>query len=388
MRGSPGPFLPPRSVAPPSSSEPGDIDLSRERLLDIHYHMVLAREAEERLEVLFTQGHVTGGLYRSLGQEAGAVGIAYALRRRDDGTGDIVSPTIRATGAVLLMGGRPLDYFRQYLSRRTGPTRGKEANVHWCDFQRGLVGPVSPLGSMVEVMAGITLAFRMEGSDRVGVVFGGDGASSTGAWHEGLNFAAVRRCPMVVVVEANQWAFSTPTWKQTRVKSFLEKCPGYGIQGVSVDGTDVVEVYGAAREAVARARRGEGTQLLELRYYRRKGHAQHDAQEYVDPDELAEWEGRDPIQRSREHLVKRGWVHEAELSDMEEMARALVRDHADRAVSETRPEPGEALQGVWTDLTLGTPWTRRNPPDPREPHVVPTSSPGEAVDPYRQRGDE
>lgn len=354
-----------------------------EQLREIYFHLVLAREAEERLEVLFKQGHVKGGLYRSLGQEGGAVGAAYALRRRTDGTGDVVAPTIRATGAVFLMGGRPLDYFRQYLSRVTGPTRGREANVHWCDFQRGLIGPVSPLGSMVEVMAGVTLAFRMKGEDRVGMVFGGDGASSTGAWHEGLNFAAVRGCPLILMLEANQWAFSTPTSRQTRVGSFLEKCEGYGIEGVSVDGNDVLAVLDATRKAVDRARSGGGVQMVELRYYRRKGHAQHDPQDYVDPEELSHWETLDPLASYRHRLLDELGATSDELDALDHEARELIREQADRAVADPAPDPDEALEGVWTDLGLRAPWMRQDPPDPGRPHVVAGSPGSRVVDPFQ-----
>ncbi|RMH17041.1 MAG: thiamine pyrophosphate-dependent dehydrogenase E1 component subunit alpha [Gemmatimonadetes bacterium] len=339
-------------------------DLTRADLLGMYRALRRARAAEERLEILFTQGHIGGGLYRSLGQEAGAVGAAWALRRRDDGTGDIVAQTIRATGAVFVMGGTPLQYFRQYLARATGPTRGKEANVHWVDYRRGLIGPVSPLGTMVEVMAGITLSFKLRGEDRVGIVFYGDGASSTGAWHEGLAFAASQRCPMVLMVEANQWAFSTPTHRNTRVESFTEKAPGYGLHAASVDGTDVLAVYEAVKGVVARARAGEGTGMVELRYYRRKGHAQHDAQEYVDPEELAYWETRDPITRFHRTLVERGWADEEVLASIAAEAEEEARTAAEQALSEPRPEGPEALENVYTDLRVPGPWTRHDQPDP------------------------
>lgn len=316
------------------------------------------RAAEERLEILHRQGHVGGGVYRSLGQEAGAVGAAYALRRRSDGTGDVLAQTIRATGALFLFGGTPLEYFRQYTARGTGPTEGKEANVHFTDFDRGFVGPVSPLGTMVGVMAGITLSFRMRGEDRVGAVFYGDGASSTGAWHEGLNFAAVRRCPMILLVEANQWAFSTPTARQTRIDSFVERAPAYGIHGDSVDGTDVLEVYEAVRAAGRRAREGGGTQLVELRYYRRLGHAQHDPQDYVDPEELRRWEARDPIDRYRRHLLEGGHATEAQLDDRTERIRREMHDAAEQAVHEPAPPAESALGGVYTDAEARAPWTR------------------------------
>lgn len=344
---------------------PGAAGLTRDQLLEVFEALVRARAAEERLEVLFKQGHVGGGVYRSLGQEAGSVGSAYALRRRTDGNGDIIAQTIRETGAVFLMGGRPIDYFRQYLARVTSPTRGREANVHWCDWDRGLVGPVSPLGTMVEIMAGITLAFRLRGEDRVGLVYYGDGASSTGAWHEGLNFAAVQRCPMVLMVEANRWAFSTPTWKQTRVESFTEKGPGYGIPAVAVDGTDVLAVFEATRDAVERARAGEGVHLVEMQYYRRKGHAQHDPQEYVDPQEIAAWEARDPIATFESRIVDRGWAEGGTLSKIRARVEKEIDAAAEEAVSEELPDGSEALLEVYTDSGASDLWTRGDHPDPR-----------------------
>lgn len=334
-------------------------DLTRDDLKELFYAMVLARAAEERLEVLLKQGHVKGGVYRSLGQEAGCVGAAYTLRRRTDGTGDVLGQTVRATGAVFLFHGTTLEFFRQYLARATSPTRGREANVHWTDFQRGLLGPVSPLGTMVEVMAGITLSFRLRGEDRVGMVFYGDGATSTGAWHEGLNFAAAQRCPMILMVEANQWAFSTPTRKQTRVRSFVDKAPGYGIAGESVDGTDVIAVYEAVSRAAARARAGEGVGLIELRYFRRRGHAQHDPQDYVSPADIAEWEAKDPIMRFRRRLLAESWAGEEELDALAERAVDVNREAALQAVDEEMPHGPDALSEVYTDVTLARPWTRR-----------------------------
>jgi len=339
--------------------------LDRPGLHGLYRGMVLARTAEERLELLQRQGHVTGGLYRCLGQEAIGVGTAYALRRRQDGTGDLIGQSIRNIGAVFLFGGTPENYFRQYLARGTAPTRGKEANVHWSDFDRGLVGPVSPLGTMVEVLAGITLSFRMRGEDRVGLVYYGDGATSTGAWHEGLNFAAVRRCPLVVVVEANGYAFSTPTGKQTRLESFAEKAEGYGVAGESVDGNDVLAVYEATRRSAERARGGEGVTLLECRTYRRRGHAQHDNQEYVPEGEIEAWEERDPIDRFRTRLLEEGWATETELDEIVRESEERVRQAAEKALAEPAPEPEWARKGVYGDRDAPVPWTRLPEPDPR-----------------------
>ena len=333
-------------------------DLTRVQLLDLLRWMLLSRVAEERLEALFKQGHVTGGIYRSLGQEAGAVGAAYALRRRDDGTGDVVAATVRATGAVFLMGGTPLQFFRQYMARGTGPTGGRESKVYWTDYQTGLVAPTSPLGTMVEVMAGVSLSFKLKDEDRVALVFYGDGASSTGAWHEGLCFATAQACPMVLMVEANQWAFSSPTSTNTRVRSFVEKAAGYGLHAESVDGTDVLAVYEAVRRAVARARAGRGAGMVELCYCRIAGHAQHDQQEYVAQDELEEWKAKDPIACYCDRLLAEGWATREEIESLTDEVFEDVRIAAEQALSEPAPEGRTALEEVYTDVVARPPWTR------------------------------
>ena len=240
--------------------------------------MRLTRTLEERLVALYRQTKVVGGLFRSLGQEADAVGSAYALERRD-----ILSPLIRNLGAMLVKGATPVEILKQYMAKGDSPTRGRELNIHFGDTDRGFIGQISPLGDMVPVMAGVTLTFKMRGEDRVGLVYVGDGATSTGAFHEGINFAAVQRCPLVVIVENNGYAYSTPTRKQTAAKQFVDKAIGYGIPGEQADGNDVLAVYDVTKRAVDRARRGEGVSLVELMTYRRKGHAEHDNQSYVPP---------------------------------------------------------------------------------------------------------
>ena len=339
--------------------------LTQTDLLALYRTMVMVRLSEERLEILQKQGLLHGGLYRSLGQEAGPVGAAYALRPRTDGTGDVLAMTVRATGACFVFGFTPLELFRQYLGRATGLTQGKEANLHCVDYARGFIGPNSPLGTMVQIMAGVTLAFRMRGEDRVGISFYGDGATSTGAWHEGITFASGQRCPLIVMVEANQWAFSTRTERYTRVKSFADKGAGYGIPGESVDGNDPVAVYEAVARAAAQARAGEGTHLIELRTYRRLGHAQHDAMEYMDRAELAEWEAKDPIVRFRARLLEEAWADATELDRIDAEVQARVDADADQAVSEPMPEPADALTDVCVGSTQLPPWTRRTPVDPR-----------------------
>src|SRR5215216_3974156 len=213
----------PRSATKPAksrSSTPTHATLSRDQLIDLYYWMRLTRTLEERLVALYRQTKVVGGLFRSLGQEADAVGSAYALQN-----GDILSPLIRNLGSMLVKGATPLEILRQYMAKGDSPTRGRELNIHFGDLshERGFVGQISHLGDMVPVMAGVALSFKMRREPRVVLVYIGDGATSTGAFHEGINFAAVQRLPMIDVVENNGYAYSTPLARQTAVTELRDK---------------------------------------------------------------------------------------------------------------------------------------------------------------------
>src|SRR5215216_3820212 len=240
-----------REMATKSGDSSAAGGLTREQKLELYYYMRLTRSLEERLVNLYRQTKVVGGLFRSLGQEADAVGSAYAL---DRSKGDVLSPLIRNLGSMLVQGARANEIIKQYMAKGDSPTRGRELNIHYGDLVRGFIGQISHLGDMVPVMAGVTLSFKMRGEDRVGLVYVGDGATSTGAFHEGINFAAVQRCPLVVVVESNGYAYSTPTSKQTAARQFVDKAIGYGVPGHQADGNDVLEVYDVTKRAVDAAR--------------------------------------------------------------------------------------------------------------------------------------
>jgi TPP-dependent pyruvate/acetoin dehydrogenase alpha subunit len=320
--------------------------LSREQLLELYYWMRLTRSLEERLVNLYRQTKVVGGLFRSLGQEACAVGSAYALRRED-----VLSPLIRNLGSMLVKGATPLEVLRQYMAKGDSPTRGRELNIHFGDVEdRNFVGQISHLGDMVPVMAGVTLAFKMRKEPRVGLVYVGDGATSTGAFHEGINFAAVHRCPLVVIVENNRYAYSTPTSKQCAAERLADKAAGYGIPGVRADGNDVLAAYQVTRDAVARARRGEGVTLVELMTYRRKGHAEHDNQSYVPAGEIERWaRDNDPLDRYVQRLTVGDGVATAELEAIDSRVQAEIDEATDVAERSPPPEPRDCLVGVYAD---------------------------------------
>jgi TPP-dependent pyruvate/acetoin dehydrogenase alpha subunit len=337
----------------PSSRPSGQ--LTRAQKLDLYYWMRLTRSLEERLVALYRQTKVVGGLFRSLGQEADAVGSAYALERRD-----ILSPLIRNLGSMLVKGATPLEILRQYMAKGDSPTRGRELNIHFGDTDRGFIGQISPLGDMVPVMAGVTLTFRMRGQDRVGLVYVGDGATSTGAFHEGINFAAVQRLPLVVVVENNGYAYSTPIEKQTAARQFVDKAIGYGIPGLQADGNDVLAVYDVTKAAVDHARAGGGVTLVELMTYRRKGHAEHDNQSYVPAGEIDRWAAEnDPLDRYLVVIREELGATDAEIAAMDARAIAEIDAATDEAEKSPPPLPLDALEGIYANPPAERPlWFR------------------------------
>src|SRR6266568_4449342 len=304
----------PSRAAPITQSPPIPAGLTRDQLLEIYRYLRLTRTLEERLTALYRQSKVIGGLFRSLGQEGEAVGAAYALERGRNR--DLLSPLTRNLGAMLVMGAQPIEILRQYMAKAGGPTQGREMNIHFNDLELGYLGQISHLGDMLPVMAGITLTFRLRGEPRVGLVYIGDGGMSAGAFHEGINFAAVQKCPLVVIGEYNHWAYSTPPEKQFAVKDLADRVKGYGVPAVTVDGNDVIAVYEATKYAVNRARAGKGVHFIEVKTYRRKGHAEHDDQHYVPAPELAEWAKNDPVDRFAGRLLESGWAAEADLKDI------------------------------------------------------------------------
>lgn len=316
-----------------------ETSLKPEQLLELYRYLKLTRLVEERLVNLYRQTKVVGGVFRSLGQEATAVGTAYALEPED-----FITPLIRDLGAVLVKGIRPRDIFAQYMAKAWGPSGGRDLNIHFGDMDKGFIGPISHLGDMIPVMTGILLGGRLKKKNFVGVAYIGDGGMSTGAFHEGLNFAAVQRLPLIVVAEHNHYAYSTPTSLQTAVKDLAEKAAGYGIPAYIVDGNDVVACYEVMRLAAAHARSGKGAVLIEAKTYRRKGHAEHDDQRYVTAGEVEWWEkNNDPVDRFEKYLLDKG-VTQAQLDAI--TADVLREIDEDCAWAESSPMP-EAEQAAY-----------------------------------------
>jgi pyruvate dehydrogenase E1 component alpha subunit/2-oxoisovalerate dehydrogenase E1 component alpha subunit len=320
-----------------------DTSLTPEQMLELYRYLKLTRLVEERIVNLYRQTKVVGGVYRSLGQEATAVGSAYALREDD-----FITPIIRDLGSVFVKGIRPREILAQYMAKAWGPSGGKDLNVHFGYMDKGFIGPISHLGDMIPVMTGILLGARMQKRDIVGLAYIGDGGSSTGAFYEGMNFAAVQKLPLIVIVESNYYAYSTPTSMQTAVRNLAERAAAFGIPGYIVDGNDVIACYEVTKQAVAYARSGRGAVLIEAKTYRRKGHAEHDDQRYVPEGEVEYWEKHnDPIGRFEKFLLDQDVADKEKLEAITADVMREIDEDSEWAESSPMPEPEGAVYGVF-----------------------------------------
>ena len=331
-------------VAEPSGSlqEVKAWGLDREDLFGIYRNMLITRGVEERGHILYRQGKIPGSFYTGRGNEASSVGVATAMRAEDVGT-----PLHRDMGVHIVRGVEPWRIFANYMGRVDGPARGRDGNVHMADVRLGLIAMVSHLPAMLPVAVGCGLAFRIREERRVAVAWFGEGSSARGDTHEGMNFAGVRRLPVVFVCDNNQWAYSTPTHLEYAVEHLAERAQAYGFDGVVVDGTDVLAVYHEATRAIEKAREGGGPTLIECQTLRMEGHAVHDDAFYVPKELFERWAARDPIDRYRK------WLHEyADFSDEEDddirvHVKKLLNDALERAEASPLPDPATLTDDVY-----------------------------------------
>jgi len=320
--------------------------LHKQQCIEIYRWMVLNRRMEQALENLYKQGKVVGGVYFGLGQEACSCASAYALHKDD-----WLAPMIRNQGALLVRGFEPRDMMMQYMAKADSPTKGRDGTSHFGDiYERNVVSPISMLGDLIPVMAGVALGARLQGKNIAVMTYIGDGGQSTGVTYEGINLAAVQNLGLVLLVESNLWAYSTPSEMQYRIKDLAERAIGYGIPGIIIDGTDACQVYDAAHEAAERAHRGEGPTLIEAKMMRMKGHAIHDAADYVPKPMFDYWRKRDPITRFENYLVNvKKWLSPQEHQKLIADVEAYLEKEREIAVNSPMPAPETAEGGVYCD---------------------------------------
>jgi TPP-dependent pyruvate/acetoin dehydrogenase alpha subunit len=307
------------------------------------HYMSLMREVEDRIErKLYRQGKIVGGVYVGRGQEAIPTGAGLAA-----GPGDVMLPSHRDM-AVFLIRGVPLGrIFAQYMGRVDGLTRGRDGNMHMGDLNHGIISIISALAATVPVAAGAALALRYLGKPDVVFSFFGEGATSRGDWHEGVNLSSVQKLPVVFICNNNQYAYSTPVSAQMACANVADRGPAYNIPAEIVDGNDVLAVHEAASRAAAYARAGNGPYLLECKTFRMTGHSAHDDAHYVPRTMFDEWGKLDPITRLEQKMIAGGLASAGEI----ESVRAAVRKEVDDAVAWAErspyPDPATLLDGVY-----------------------------------------
>jgi len=304
---------------------------AREGYIAAYRFMLLARVLDDKYAALYRTGKIHGGVFLGRGQEALSAAIGVSLKK-----GDVFAPLIRDAAGRLAFGETVLDAVRTYLGSALGPMRGRDGNVHRGRPREGYLPMLSHLGAMISVVNGILLARKFKKiTNTVGATCIGDGATSTGAFHEALNQAAVERLPLVLIVADNQYAYSTPTTRQFACENLADKAVGYGVEAHSVDGTDLSACLKVTGQAVSKARAGDGPQLVVAKLLRLCGHGEHDDSSYIDPQLKVSPIGRDCLKVAEENLLRQKWADASQLAEW----RSEVIHEIEEAVAQAQREP-------------------------------------------------
>ncbi|NUN71285.1 MAG: thiamine pyrophosphate-dependent dehydrogenase E1 component subunit alpha [Bacteroidetes bacterium] len=331
------------SAAAPKRSASAPL-LTSEQYLRLYYYMRLTREFEESILKLYRQGKIVGGAYTGNGNEATAVGSAFALEPQD-----YLFPMHRDMGAHLVKGQTLRNLMLQHLGRGNSLSKGRDGTGHYADPALRIYGNISHLGAMVPMAAGVALASKLRKENAVALTYIGDGGSNVGDIHESLAMASVMKLPLILIIENNQFAYSTPVSKQKAMEKYSDRAMGYGIPGFTIDGTDIELVYRTCKTAVERARRGEGPTLIESVTMRMHGHSAHDGAEYVPKTLLAEWKKKDPVMRIEKLLTDKKILTPKLKEEYEKKVFAELEDATQFAVDSPYPPAEEAAVGVYAE---------------------------------------
>ncbi len=323
--------------------------LERADLLQIYYLMRLTRAMEDRTRTLFLQGRIAGGVYTAQGHEATTVGAAMTL-----GDGDCIVPQHRDLGMHLTRSSSPRAVMCQWLARGNSPTLGRDGQLHIGDMHHGIVPSISMLGEslpvacgVLPVACGVALTMKMRKHPTIVMASCGDGATSTGPFHEALNFASVQKLPVVFVIENNGYAYSTPAYKEFAIENLADRALAYGMPGESVDGNDVLAVIETVGRAVEYVRSGKGPALVECKTFRVRGHSEADKADYVPREVREEWLTKDPIVRFEDFLTREKILTAEEKAVIEEKVKATVDDAVSFAEQSPAPDPATVADYVF-----------------------------------------
>jgi len=318
------------------------VDVPREKLIGMYRKLLQIRHFEEKVFELYGQNMVPGTIHLYVGQEAVAVGVCSTLRRDD-----YITSTHRGHGHCIAKGADIKRVMAEILGRKTGYCKGKGGSMHIADFSVGVLGATAVVGAGLPIATGAALSIKLRRTDQVVACFFGDGASNQGTFHESLNMAAIWRLPVLFVCENNLYAMGTRQTRVMLIKNIAERAAAYGMPGVTVDGNDVLAVYRATKEAVERARKGDGPTLLECKTYRHKGHSRMDPAKYRPKEEVEEWLRKDPVKRFRAKLIEMNVLSQKEAEEIERAVISEVEEAVKFALESPYPSPEEALEDVY-----------------------------------------
>jgi pyruvate dehydrogenase E1 component alpha subunit len=318
-------------------------ELTRDQKIEIYYWMCLTRTLDDMAVALWKQGRGVGGMFSQRGHEAISVGTGFALAPED-----VVAPMHRDLGCYLLRGMTPRRILSNLLARATGFSRGRDANMHGAgDLSLNIVGFISHLPQSLPVALGVAMSFTYRQERRVAMTYCGDGSASEGLFHETMNMAALYNAPFVMIIENNQYAYSTPLDQQMKIPDLAQRAAAYGMPSEIVDGNDVEAVYTATKAAVERARNGGGPALIEAKTMRMMGHAIHDGAEYVPRELLAQWEKRNPVLLYEQKLLNAGLIDQPEIDEIKQRCQVEITDAIDYAEASPFPDPATVEDGVY-----------------------------------------
>jgi len=316
--------------------------IEKEKLIDMLKTMIRIRRFEERVVEKFAAGEILGFVHSYIGQEAVATGACANLR-----PDDYITSTHRGHGHLIAKGGKTDRMMAELYGKKTGYCKGKGGSMHIADMDIGILGANGIVGAGIPIAGGAALSAQMRGTDQVAICFFGDGACNTTRFHEGINLASIWKLPVVYVIENNMYAEKTPISYACNIPNLADRAGAYGIPGKTVDGNDVLAVYEAVGEGIARARRGEGPTLIECKTYRWRGHFEGDMQAYKPKEEVEEWMKKDPIPGFRKKLVETGVLTEKEFDEIDQEINEEIEKAVKFAEESPLPAPEETLEDVY-----------------------------------------
>ncbi|AEE90830.1 acetoin dehydrogenase E1 component (TPP-dependent alpha subunit) [Tepidanaerobacter acetatoxydans Re1] len=316
--------------------------LSKDKKLWMYRKMCEIRNFELEVDRLFKANLIWGTCHLSVGEEASAVGAVAALEKDD-----MITSTHRGHGHCIAKGGKLPQMFAELLGKETGYCRGRGGSMHIADLEMGNLGANGIVGGGIPIATGAALASKLKNNGKVTLCFFGDGATNQGVFHEAVNLGAVKKLPIVYLCENNLYGMSVPFEKASAAKNVADRAAAYNIPGAAVDGNDVEAVYEIVKEAVEKAREGEGPSIIEAKTYRWLGHSKSDPRVYRTREEEEAWKQKCPIKRYRQKLISEGTATEEELDEIEKSVEKIIQEALEYAQNSPEPKVEEIMDGVY-----------------------------------------